>query len=146
MISIISVTSVNYNIQIKNVIFIKSHVKQLIESIYKTTVSELFNAAEVRIYQFISKIYKIVFNFKIARKLTKDVVVSRLTIVFDSRLIFHNFSNFVYQICFEILIYCDLMNRTISINIELTHLLCVFVLRAHVSPMSSIVLFSFKFI
>ena len=42
-------TSVNYNIQIKDIIFIKNYIKQLIESIYKATVNELFNAAHSEI-------------------------------------------------------------------------------------------------
>ena len=44
MILIISVTNVNYNIQIKNITFTKNYVKQLIELIYKATINELFNA------------------------------------------------------------------------------------------------------
>ena len=53
-------------------------------------MNELFNAAhsKVQIHQFISKIYKIVFNFKIIRNSIKDVVVLRLTAVFNSRLLF----------------------------------------------------------
>ena len=107
-------------------------------------MSELFNAAysEVQTYQFISKIYKIVFNFKIVLKSTKNVAASKLTAIFDSRLIFPNFLNFIHQICFEILIYYDSMNRTISINIELTYFLFVSILRAHFSQMSSITSFS----
>ena len=52
MTSIVFVTNVNYNIQIKDITFIKSYVKQLIESIHKATVNELFNAAhsEVQIH------------------------------------------------------------------------------------------------
>ena len=45
MTSIVLVTSVNYNIQIKNITFIKNYVEQLIESIHKATVNELFNVA-----------------------------------------------------------------------------------------------------
>ena len=84
---IVFMININYNIQIQNITFTKNYVKQLIESIHKVTMSELFNAAhsEVQTHQFILKIYKIVSNFKIVRKLTRDVVVSRLTTVFDSR-------------------------------------------------------------
>ena len=98
MISIVFVTNDNYNIQIKNITFIKSYVKQLIESIYKTTISKLFNAAHVKvqIYQFTLKIYKNVFNFKIVLKSVRDVAALKITAIFDSRLIFQNFSNFVY--------------------------------------------------
>ena len=142
MTSIIFMTNVNYNIQIKDITFTKNYIKQLIESIHKTTVSELFNAAhsKVQTHQFTSKIYKIVFNFKIVLKSTKDVAASRFTAVFDSRLIFQNFLNFVYQICFEILIYCDSTNKAISINIKFTHFLSVSVLRAHCFQLSSIAL------
>ena len=82
--------NINYNIQIKDITFTKNYIKQLIESIYKATVSELFNAAhsKVQIYQSISKNYKIVFNFKIVLKSTKYDAALRLKIVFDSRLIF----------------------------------------------------------
>ena len=68
MISIVFVTSVNYNIQIKDITFIKNYIKQLIELIYKVTMNELFNAAHSKIqtYQF----------------------TSRFTAVFDSKLIF----------------------------------------------------------
>ena len=45
MTSIILVASVNYNIQIKNITFVKNYIEQLIELIYKTTVNEQFNAA-----------------------------------------------------------------------------------------------------
>ena len=90
MISIVFMTNVNYNIQIKDITFIKNHVKQLIESIHKTTVNELFNTAhsEVQIHQFISKVYKIIFNFKIVLKSVKDVAVLKFITIFDSRLIF----------------------------------------------------------
>ena len=44
MTSIVFVTNVNYNIQIKNTTFIKNYMKQLIESIHKAIVSKLFNA------------------------------------------------------------------------------------------------------
>ena len=83
-------TSVNYNIQIKDITFTKNYIEQLIESIHKATVSELFNAAysKVQIHQLTLKIYKIVFNFKIARKSIKDVTASRFTAVFDSKLTF----------------------------------------------------------
>ena len=116
--------------------------------IHKTTVNELFNTAhsEVQTHQFISKTCKIVFNSKIVRKLIKDVVVSRFTAVFDSRLIFQNFSNFAHQICFKILIYCDSTNKAILISIELAHLFFVSVLRAHISQMLLIVLSFLKFI
>ena len=133
MILIVFVTNVNYNIQIKDITFTKNYIKQLIESIHKTTVNELFNVAhsEVQIHQLILKTYKIVFNFKTVLKLTKDVAVLKFIAAFDSRLIFQNFLNFVHQICFEILIYCDSTNKTISISIELAHFLLVFVLRVH---------------
>ena len=90
MTSIVFVTNINYNIQIKDIIFTKNYVEQLIESIHKATVNELFNAAhsEVQTYQLISKTCKIVFNFKIVRKSAKDVAASRFTTVFDSKLIF----------------------------------------------------------
>ena len=90
MTSIVFITNVNYNIQIKDITFIKNYVEQLIESIYKATVNKLFNAAhsKVQTYQFISKIYKIVFNFKIVLKSTRDVAALKFTVVFDSRLIF----------------------------------------------------------
>ena len=95
---IVFVTNVNYNIQIKDITFTKNYVKQLIESIYKVIVNELFDIvhSKVQIHQFISKIYKIVFNFKIVLKLIKDVVVSRFTITFDLRLAFQDFSNLVH--------------------------------------------------
>ena len=98
MISIVSVTNVNYNIQIKDITFIKNYIKQLIESIHKTTVNELFNVAysEIQTHQLISTIYKVVFNFKIVLKSARDVVASRLTAIFNSRLIFQNFSNLVH--------------------------------------------------
>ena len=148
MTSIVSVTNVNYNIQIKNIIFTKNYVEQLIESLHKATVNKLFNVirSEIQTHQFISKIYKIVFNFKIVRKLTRDVTASKLTAVFDSRLIFQNFPNFVHQICFGVLIYYDSMNKIISISIELAHLPFVSVLRVHVSQMLLIVSSFFKFI
>ena len=135
MTSIVSVTNVNHNIQIKDITFTKSYVEQLIESIHKTIMNELFNAvhSEVQTHQFISKIYKVVSNFKIVLKSVRNVAASRLTAVFDSKLIFQDFSNLVDQVCFEILIYCDSTNRTISVNIELVHLLCVSVLRVHFS-------------
>ena len=141
-------TSINYNIQIKNITFIKSYVKQLIESIHKMTMSELFNTAhsEIQTHQFISKTYKVVFNFKIVRKSTRDVAASRFTAVFNSKFIFQDFLNLVHQIYFKILIYYDLTNKTISINIELTHLLSMSVLRVHVFQMSSIVSFFLEFI
>ena len=134
-------TSVNYSIQIKDITFIKNYVKQLIESIYKATVNELFNAvySEVQIHQFISKIYKIVFNFKIVLKLTKDVAASRLTTIFDSRLIFQDFSNLVHQICFEVLIYYNSTNKIILISIELAHLFFVSVLRVYFFQLLSII-------
>ena len=90
MISIIFVTNINYNIQIKDITFTKNYVKRLIESIHKATMNELFNAAhlKVQIHQFISKTCKIVFNFKITRKSARNVVVSRFTTVFNTRLIF----------------------------------------------------------
>ena len=135
MISIVFMTNVNYNIQIKNITFIKNHVKQLIESIHKTTVNELFNAthSEVQTHQFISKTYKIIFNFKTVRKLKRDVAILRFTAIFNSRLIFQNFLKFIYQICFEILRYFNSTNKIISVNIELAHLFFVSILRAHVS-------------
>ena len=49
MILIVLVTNVNYTIQIKDITFIKSYVKQLIESIHKTTVNNLFNAVHSEI-------------------------------------------------------------------------------------------------
>ena len=49
MISIVSVTNINYNIQIKDIIFIKSYVKKLIESTRKATVNELFNIAHSKV-------------------------------------------------------------------------------------------------
>ena len=90
MTSIVFMTNVNYNIQVKNIIFTKNYIEQLIESIHKTTMSELFNAAhsKVQTHQFISKIYKVVFNFKIVLKLTRDVVALKLTTVFNLKLIF----------------------------------------------------------
>ena len=120
----------------------------MIESIYKAIVNELFNAAysEIQIYLFILKTWKIVSNFKIVRKLTKDVTASKFTAVFDSRLIFQNFLNFIHQICFEILIYYDSTNKAILINIEFTHLLFVSVLHAHVFSMLLIASFSLEFI
>ena len=140
-------TNVNDNIQIKDITFTKNYVEQLIESIYKTTMSELFNAAHSKIqtHQFILKIYKIVFNFKIVRKSVRNVVVLRLTTVFDLKSIFQDFSNLVHQICFEILIYYDLTNKTISISIELAYFLFLFVLRAHVFQMLLIASFSHSF-
>ena len=107
-------------------------------------MSELFNIAhsEVQTHQFISKIYKIVFNFKIALKLIKNVAVSKFTAIFDSKLIFQNFSNLAHQICFEILIYYDSTNKAISVSIELTHFLFVSVLRAHFFQILSIASFS----
>ena len=137
MTSIVFVTNVNYNIHIKDITFTKNYVKQLIEPIHKTIMNELFNAAysEVQIHQFISKTYKIVFNFKIVLKSARDIVVLKFTTVFNSKLIFQEFSNLIHQICFEILIYCDSANRTISVSIELAHFLLVFVLRAHFSQL-----------
>ena len=137
-------TSVNYNIQIKNITFTKNYIKQLIESIYKTTVNELFNAAhsEIQIHRLTSKIYKIVFNFQIVLKSARDVTVSRFITIFNSKLTFQDFSNLVHQIDFGVLTYCDLTNKTILINIELAHLLSVFILRAQLSQLSSIALFS----
>ena len=141
-------TNVNYNIQIKDITFTKNYVKQLIESTHKAIMNELFNAAhsKVQIHQFISKTCKVVSNFKIVRKSTRDVAASRFTTLFNLRLIFQNFSNLVYQICFEILSYCDLTNKTISVNIELAHLLLMFVLYIHVSQMSLIVSSFLEFI
>ena len=87
---IVFVTNVNYNSQIKNITFTKNYINQLIRSIYKVTVSELFNAthSEIQTYQFTSNIYKVIFNFKIVLKLIRDVVVLKFTTIFDSRLIF----------------------------------------------------------
>ena len=87
---IIFMTNVNYNIQIKDITFIKNYINQLIESIHKATVSELFNIAysKVQTYQFTSKIYKIVLNFKIILKLTRDVIVLKFITIFNSRLVF----------------------------------------------------------
>ena len=98
------------------------------------TVNELFNAvhSEIQIYQFISKIYKIIFNFKIVRKSAKDVTVSKFITIFDSKLIFQDFLNFIHQICFKVLIYCDSTNKIILINIELAYLLVMFVLHVHI--------------
>ena len=90
MTSIISVTNVNYNIQIKDIILIKSYVEQLIESIHKATVSELSNAvhSEIQTHQFISKIYKVVFHFKIVPKSGKNIAVSKFKTTSDPRLAF----------------------------------------------------------
>ena len=95
MTSIIFMTNVNYNIQVKDIIFTKNYIKQLIESIHKATMNELYNAAhsKVQTYQLISKIYKFIFNFKIVLKSAKDVAVSRFITIFDSKLIFQDFSN-----------------------------------------------------
>ena len=101
-------------------------------------MSELFNAAhlEIQTHQLTSKIYKIVFIFKIVRKSARNVAALKLTTIFDSRLIFQGFSNLVHQICFEILIYYDSTNKAISISIEFTYffsyLFCVLMsLRCH---------------
>ena len=147
MISIVFMTNVNYNIQAKNIIFTKNYVKQLIESTHKAIINELFNAAhsEVQTHQFISKTYKIVFNFKIVLKSAKDVAASRFIAVFDLKLIFQDFLNLIHQICFGILICCSLPNKTISVNIELAHLLLVSVLRVHFFQLSSTALFSHLF-
>ena len=147
MTSIVFVTNVNYNIQVKDITFTKNYIKQLIESIHKRIINELFNAAHSKIqtHQFILKIYKIIFNFKIVLKLTKDVVVSKFTTVSDSRLIFQDFLNFARQICFEVLIHCDSMNRAISINIKLAYFLLVSVLRTHFFQMSLIASFFYSF-
>ena len=91
------------------------------------------------------KIYKVVFNFKIALKSVRNVVTSRFIAVFNSKSIFRNFLNFLYQICFEILIYCDSTNKVISVSIELAHLLLVFILHAHFSQLSLIASFSHLF-
>ena len=133
MTSIAFVTNINYNIQIKNITFIKNYAEQLIESIHKTIVNKLFNVAHSKIqtHQLTSKIYQIVSSFKIVLKLIRDVVISRFIAAFDPSLIFQNFSNLVHQICFEVLIYYDSTNKAILINIEPTYLLFVFVLRAH---------------
>ena len=147
MTSIILMTNINYNIQIKNITFTKNYIKQLIESIYKMIMNELFNAAhsKVQTHQLISKIYKIVFNFIIVLKSASDVAVLKFTTIFNLKLVFQNFSKFVHSIYFKILISYDLTNRTISINIELAHLLSVFILRIHFSQLSSIVSFFHAF-
>ena len=90
MTSIIFVTNVNYNIQIKDITFVKNYIEQLIRSIHKMIMNELFNAAHLKVqtYQLISKICKIVSNFKIVRKSARNVTVLKFTAVFDSRLIF----------------------------------------------------------
>ena len=49
MTSIVFMTSVNYNIQVKNIIFTKNYVKQLIESTHKATMNELFDAAHSKV-------------------------------------------------------------------------------------------------
>ena len=49
MTSIVFVTNVNYNIQIKDITFIKNYIKQFIESIHKATMNKLFNAAHLEI-------------------------------------------------------------------------------------------------
>ena len=110
-------------------------------------MNELFNVtySEVQTYQFPSKIYKIVLNFKIVLKSVKDVIVSRFTALCNSRLVFQKFSNFVYQICFEILIYCDSTNKTILININLAHFFFVSISHVHFSQLSLIALFSHSF-
>ena len=78
-------------------------------------------------------------------KSTRNVAASTFTAIFDPKLIFQDFSNLVYQICFKVSIYCDSMNRAMSISIELAHLLFVFVLRAHFFQMSSIASFFHSF-
>ena len=110
-------------------------------------MNELFNVvySEVQTHQFTSRIYKIIFNFKIALKSAKDITVLRFTAIFTSKLTFQNFSNLAHQICFEVLIYCDSTNKMILISIELTHLLSVSVLHAHFFQMLSVALFSHSF-
>ena len=110
-------------------------------------MNELFNTTHSKgqTYQFTLKIYKILFNFKTVLKSIRDVATSKLRAIFHSRLIFQNFLNLVHQICFEILIYYDSTNKAILINIELTHLLFVFVLRVYFFQLSLIALFSYSF-
>ena len=137
-----SVTDANYNIQIKDVIFTKIYVEKLFDSIHKNIVNQLFNAAhrEIQTHELIFKIYQDVFNFKFILKAVKNEIIVKLRAVFDSRIVVKDFSNFFLQLCFDILMYCDSINRTLSINIELAKLLTLFVLHAHFSQMSSIVL------
>ena len=73
-------------------------------------------------------------------KSAKDVAVLKLIAIFDSRLIFQHFLNLVYQICFEILIYYNSINKIISISIKLAHFLLMFVLRVHFFQLLSIAL------
>ena len=147
MTSIVFVTNVNYNIQIKNITFTKNYVKQLIESTHKATVNELFNAvySKVQTHQLTSKTFKIIFNFKIVLKSARDVAASKFTTTFDLRLIFQNLLNLIHQIYFEILIYYDSTNKMILINIEFAHLLSVSILYAHFFQLLLIALFSHLF-
>ena len=50
------------------------------------------------------------------------------------------------QLCFDVLIYCDSINKALLINIKFAKLLVLFVLHAHFSQMSSIILFFHLFI
>ena len=52
MISIIFMTNVNYNIQIKNITFTKNYIKQLIELIHKTIVNELLNPTHSKVQKY----------------------------------------------------------------------------------------------
>ena len=62
-------------------------------------------------------------------------------IVFNLKIVVKDFLNFFLQLCFDVLMYCDSINKTLLINIELTKLFILFILHVHFSQMSSIVSF-----
>ena len=79
-------------------------------------------------------------------KAVRNETIVKFRVAFDSRIVVEDFSNFFLQLCFDVLIYCDSINKVLLINIELAKLLILFVLHAHFSQMSSIILFFHLFI
>ena len=125
----------------------KVYVEELFDLIYKNIVSQLFNAAhrKIQTYEFIFKIYQGVFNFKFVLKTIRNETIIKLCVVFDSKIVVEDFSNFFLQLCFDVLMYCDSINKALSISIELAKLLILSVLYVHFFQMSSIVSFSHLF-
>ena len=101
---IVSITNSNHNIQIKNIIFTKIYIEKLFD---KNIVNQLFDTAhlKIRTYEFISKIYKDVVDFKFVLQAIKNVIIIKLNIDFDLKIVVQNFLNLSYQLCFKILMY-----------------------------------------
>ena len=79
-------------------------------------------------------------------KTVKNKIIIKFHVVFNSKIIVKDFLNLFLQLCFDVLMYCDSINKVLLINIELAKLFTLFVLHVHFSQMSSIVLFFHLFI